>query len=226
LSIAVIPARGGSKRIPRKNIKELAGKPAIAYPIQLALSSDLFERVIVTTDDQEIAKVALEYGAEVPFVRSAELSDDYSTTLDVVADAIQKLNLKDIEFLCCIYPVTPLLTISRIRQAAEILKSGSWDYVFPAIEYATPIERAFRKDLSGVIKFISPDFVSTRTQDLQKSFYDAGQFYFGRVKAWEMKAQVLNGNSTFIEMEKNEVIDIDEIQDWELASLLVQLRKN
>ena len=225
MCIAVIPARGGSKRIPRKNVKEIGGKPAIAYPIELARNSQLFDRVIVSTDDSEIAEVAIKYGAEVPFIRSTKLSDDYSTTMDVIADSVQQLNLEDSEFLCCIYPVTPLLRIERLQEALKLLKSNSWDYVFSASEYTTPIERSFRKENSGLINFNFPSFVSTRTQDIEKSFYDSGQFYFGKVEAWRMKRQVLSGNSTFLELDKNEVFDIDEISDWELISALIELRK-
>lgn len=223
-NFAIIPARGGSKRIPRKNVRLLAGQPAISYPIEMALKSKLFERVVVTTEDEEIASIALEYGAEVPFTRSLELSNDYATTVDVIADAAQKLELRDSDLICCIYPVTPLLTIERLIQAQKILESGTWDYVFPACEYTTPIERAFRKDSSGKINFLSPRFVFTRTQDIEKSFYDAGQFYFGNASSWLRKIPILSGNSTFIELEKNETLDIDEFEDWELLENIHRFR--
>ena len=223
-NFAIIPARGGSKRIPRKNVRLLAGQPAISYPIEIALNSKLFERVVVTTEDEEIASIAVEYGAEVPFTRSLELSDDYATTVDVIADAVQKLELRDSDLICCIYPVTPLLTIERLIQAQKILESGTWDYVFPACEYTTPIERAFRKDSSGKINFLSPRFVLTRTQDIEKSFYDAGQFYFGNASSWRRKIPILSGNSTFIELEKNETLDIDELEDWELLENILRIR--
>jgi pseudaminic acid cytidylyltransferase len=223
-TVAIIPARGGSKRIPRKNVRMLAGKPAIAYPIELALKSELFERVIVSTEDQEIASVAIEYGAEVPFIRSDELSDDFATTIDVISDAAVKLELSNSDLLCCIYPVTPLLTSSRLLEAYELLSSGKWDYVFPASEYTTPIERAFRKDSIGKVNFLAPEFVSSRTQDIEKAYYDAGQFYFGSALVWKAKSPILSGNSTFIVLEKNEVIDIDETGDWELAEVLIQKR--
>jgi pseudaminic acid cytidylyltransferase len=223
-SVAIIPARGGSKRIPRKNIRMLAGRPAIAHTIELALSSGIFERVIVTTEDPQVAAIAVEYGAEVPFIRSAELSNDFATTIEVIADAVQRLELGNIGLCCCIYPVTPLLTIERLLQAQQLLEEGEWDYVFPASEYTTPIERAFRKDSVGKVNFLHPEFVSTRTQDIEKAYYDAGQFYFGTAQAWGRKLPILSGNSTFIELDKNEVIDIDELADWDLAEQLLKKR--
>ena len=227
-SIAVIPARGGSKRIPRKNVKLLNGKPAIAYSIELALSIGRFSRVIVSTDDPQIAAISVEYGAEVPFVRSPNLSDDFTITVDVVADAIKQIQgLGDkFNYVCCIYPVTPLLMANRVEQALELLESGNWDYVFPAIEFSSPIERGFKKSSSGLIEFGFPEFANTRTQDIDKTFHDAGQFYFGRVEAWLGKKPVLNGNSTFIQLHKNEVLDIDNIEDWKLAELLYAQRNN
>ena len=227
-SIAIIPARGGSKRISRKNIRSLAGKPAIAYPIELALRSELFERVIVSTDDDEIAEVSRKYGAEIPFLRSAELSNDFAITVDVVADATLRLQNKNeaYDYICCIYPVTPLLTISRLKQAFSTLESESWDYVFPAIEYSSPIERGFKKGNTGLIEFSHPEFATTRTQDIPKTFHDAGQFYFGRSAAWLEKRPILNGNSTFIELAKNETIDIDDLEDWTLVeNMLISIQK-
>jgi pseudaminic acid cytidylyltransferase len=223
-SVAIIPARGGSKRIPRKNVRMLAGKPAIAYPIELALKSGLFERVIVTTEDQEIAEIAIAFGAEVPFTRSAHLSDDFANTIDVITDAVLRLELTDSDLLCCIYPITPLLVVERLSQAHNLLETGTWDFVFPALEYITPIERAFRKDLSGKVNFLVPQFAFTRTQDIEKAFYDAGQFYFGRVKAWKSELPILSGNATFIELEKNETIDIDEEADWNFLEKLFEFR--
>jgi pseudaminic acid cytidylyltransferase len=225
-SIAIIPARGGSKRISRKNIRPLAGIPAIAYPIDLALNSGIFERVIVSTDDAEIAQISKEYGAETPFLRSNELSNDFTTTVDVIADVVQKLKNQDeiFDHICCIYPVTPLLTINRIKQALSSLESGTWDYVFPAIEFSSPIERGFKKGDSGLIEFSYPEFANTRTQDIDKTFHDAGQFYFGKSDAWLGRRPILNGNSTFIELSKNETIDIDDLEDWDLVEKLLNPR--
>lgn len=222
-SIAIIPARGGSKRILRKNVKLLAGIPAIAYPIELALSSGLFERVIVSTDDDEIADVSRKYGAEIPFLRSAELSNDFTITVEVIADVTEKLQSQkeEYDYICCIYPVTPLLTVNRLKQAFSTIESGSWDYVFPAIEFPSPVERGFKKGKSGLIEFSYPEFVNTRTQDIERTFHDAGQFYFGRSGAWSDRKSILNGNSTYIELAKNETFDIDDLEDWALVEKIV-----
>ena len=226
-AIAIIPARGGSKRILRKNVKLLAGVPAIAYPIELALNSGIFERVIVSTDDPEIADVSRKYGAEVPFFRSAELSNDFTITVEVIADAIERLQHQgeSFDYICCIYPVTPLLSINRLKQAFGAIESGKWDYVFPAIEFPAPIERGFKKGKSGVVEFSYPEFANTRTQDIEKTFHDAGQFYFGKSEAWLERRPVLNGNSTFIELAKNETLDIDDLEDWEMVEKLVNSKK-
>jgi pseudaminic acid cytidylyltransferase len=226
-TIAIIHARGGSKRILRKNEKLLAGVPAIAYPIELALNSGIFERVIVSTDDPEIADVSRKYGAEVPFLRSAELSNDFTITVDVIADTVEQLqNLgESFDYTCCIYPVTPLLRVNRLKQAYAAIESGKWDYVFPAIEFSTPIERGFKRGKSGVVEFSYPEFANTRTQDIEKTFHDAGQFYFGKTEAWLEKRPVLNGNSTFIELAKNETLDIDDLEDWELVEKLIIPKK-
>jgi len=223
-SIAIIPARGGSKRIPRKNIRKLAGKPAIAYPIELAIQTGIFTRVIVSTDDIEIAQIAESTGAEVPFLRERKLSDDFTTTIDVISDAISKIDTVDINYVCCIYPVTPLLSMERVMQGYKILSEHTWDYVFPACEFPTPIERAFRKDDLGKVNFLNSNFVDTRTQDFNKTYYDSGQYYFGRLSSWKSKQPILTGNSTFIELNKNEVIDIDEVEDWNLIENLVKLK--
>ncbi len=225
-AIAIIPARGGSKRITRKNIRLLAGKPAIAYPINLALSAGIFERVIVSTDDAEIAGISRDLGAEVPFMRSAKLSDDFTVTVDVIAAVAAQLRDQGDVFdqICCLYPVTPLLKESRLTEALAVLKEGNWDYVFPAIEFPSPIERGFKKSISGGIEFCYPEFANSRTQDIKKTFHDAGQFYFGKASAWLEKKPILNGNSTFIEFDKNETLDIDDLEDWMLVEKLIEMQ--
>jgi pseudaminic acid cytidylyltransferase len=227
-SIAIIPARGGSKRIPRKNLRTLGGVPVISYAIKVALKSKLFERVFVTTDDQEIADISIDFGAEVPYLRSANLSDDYATTIDVISDFVVQLQQQGefYEYACCIYPVTPFLQAKRLKEAYEIIRTNSWDYVFPAIEFSTPVERGFKKDNFGVIDFKYPEFASTRTQDIEKTFHDSGQFYFGKFEAWSLKKPILTGKSTFIEMLKHESLDIDDIHDWEFADKLFNTQSN
>lgn len=226
-TIAIIPARGGSKRILRKNVKLLAGKPAIAYPIELALNSGIFEQVIVSTDDAEIAEISRKYGADVPFLRSPELSNDFTITVDVIADVAERLQIQgeSFEYICCIYPVTPLLKVNRLKQALSTIESGKWDYVFPAIEFPAPIERGFKKSKSGLIEFSYPEFANNRTQDIEKTFHDAGQFYFGKVEAWLEKRSILNGNSTYIEMDKNETLDVDDLEDWKLIEKLINFKE-
>ncbi len=226
-SIAIIPARGGSKRIPRKNIKPFAGKPAIARAIDCASASNLFSRIIVSTDDQEIATIARESGAEVPFIRSSKLSDDHTTTADVIADAIVKLNevSNPSDLVCCVYPVTPLLYPSRLEEAKRLLISGDWDFVFGALEFESPIQRAFSKSSTGLVEFRDHNFINTRSQDLPISYHDSGQFYFGRRSAWISKSTVLGANSTFIQLDKHEVIDIDTEEDWALAEYIFESRK-
>ena len=226
-AIAIIPARGGSKRIIRKNIKLLAGIPAIAYPIKLALNSGLFEKVIVSTDDAEIAEVSIKHGAQIPFMRNATLSNDFTITVDVLADAVEQLlsHGEHYDYVCCIYPVTPLLKGVRLNEAFEIIQSGMWDYVFPAIEFPSPVERGFKRGTSGIVEFINPEFANTRTQDIPKTFHDSGQFYFGTTEAWLKKTPILTGNSTFIELAKNETLDIDDLEDWELVEKLMEIKK-
>jgi pseudaminic acid cytidylyltransferase len=227
-AIAIIPARGGSKRIPKKNIMLLEGIPSIAYPINIAIESGLFDRVIVSTDDQEIAELSTKLGAEVPTLRTKELSDDFAVTTDVIADSVFNLKEKgnNYDFVCCIYPVTPLLRIERLKEAYKIIELGDWDYVFPAIEFSSPIERGFTKRETGVIDFRFPEFAKTRTQDLSKTFHDAGQFYFGKFEAWLTKQPILTGNSTFIELDKYETFDVDNLSDWKLVEKIVRLNKN
>ena len=225
-AIAIIPARGGSKRILRKNVRPIAGIPAIAHPIELALSSGLFEKVIVSTDDSEIAEISLKYGADIPFMRSAALSNDFTITVDVLADAVKRLQDQGecFDFVCCIYPVTPLLRVERLKEAYGIIQAGAWDYVFPAIEFISPVERGFKKDSSGLVEFINPKFATTRTQDIRKTYHDSGQFYFGKSRAWLEKKPILNGKSTFIELAKYETVDIDDIEDWQLVEKLIKLK--
>lgn len=223
--IAIIPARGGSKRVPRKNVRNIGGKPVIAYPIQLALQSGIFERVIVSTEDKEIAELARYFGAEVPFLRDVSLSDDSTTTLEVIADSALRLNLSNSDLLCCIYPVTPLLTTERLLQAYGLLQSGHWDYVFSASEFVSPIQRAFRRDVLGAVSFLQPEYFAVRTQDLEKSFCDAGQFYFGKAEAWKNKSPIFGHKSTFLEFSRHEVIDVDDERDWMFLEQILEIKK-
>lgn len=221
MRLAVIPARGGSKRIPRKNIKPFHGKPIIAYAVTAALASKAFDRVIVSTDDSEIAQVAQSYGAEVPFVRPAELADDHTPTVPVIAHAIhacQQIGW-DVRDVCCIYPGVPFISTQDLRLALEQLQSSGAHYVFPVTGFPSPIQRALRRLGDGTVKPFQPEYVATRTQDLEPGFFDVGQFYWGKTTAWLHGLNVhLNGVTLVIPEWR--VVDIDTPADWERAELL------
>jgi pseudaminic acid cytidylyltransferase len=215
MKIAVIPARGGSKRIPRKNIKEFCGKPMIAWAITTALESGLFDHVIVSTDDGEIADIAGKCGAETPFSRPIELADDFSPTVPVIAHAIKSCLDKGwkVEYACCIYPCTPFLQVDDLIVAFDLLHKKNTDFVYPVTEYAHPIQRAMRQLPSGKMQFINSENELTRTQDLEKSFHDSGQFYWGKTSAWlEHKKMHTDGIGMVIPNWR--VVDIDSIDDW------------
>jgi len=219
MSICIIPARGGSKRIPRKNIREFYGKPIIAWSIEAAKKSKLFNRVVVSTDDLEIAEVAKLYGAEVPFIRSPELADDFTGTIPVVADAIRRLHSlghNDSE-ICCLYPTAPFIIISDLRDGYERLKSGNWSFVFSATTYSFPIFRSFQEKEDGSLKMLFPEHFNTRSQDLVESLHDAGQFYWGTAEAWLKETVIFGTKSSIVELPRWRVQDIDCEEDWLFA---------
>lgn len=221
MKIAVIPARGGSKRIPRKNIKLFHGRPMISYAIDAAIRSRVFDRVIVSTDDDEIIQVAHSYGAEVPFLRPKELADDHTPTVPVIAHAISAcIDLGwDIKFVCCIYPGVPFIATSDLLLAHEILCKGEKSYVFPVTNFPSPIQRALRRDLDGRVHPFQPEYAATRTQDLEHGYFDAGQFYWGHARSWLEGLNLhLTGNTIVIPNWR--VVDIDTPSDWERAELL------
>lgn len=222
MNIAVIPARGGSKRIPRKNIKEFCGKPMIAWPIKAALQSGTFDRVIVSTDDQEIAEVANRYGAETPFVRPAELSNDFADTDAVVAHAIQWLAEQGQapEAACCIYATAPFIQVDDLRRARDALYSGDWDFSFTATDFAAPIFRSFQQVDGGGVEMFYPEHYLTRSQDLHRALHDAGQFYWGRPQAWIQQRPVFSRRSVPVIIPRWRVQDIDTGEDWTRAELM------
>lgn len=227
-SIAIIPARGGSKRILKKNIKHFLGKPIIEYSINAALESKLFDRILVSTDDEDIAKLSTELGAEVPFIRPKQFSDDFTTTSDVIQHCIEWLEInseKSYDAFCCIYATAPFIRPTDLIESHEIFKSGKWDYVFPATAYSYPIQRSFKKRVDGSIEMNYPEHFSSRSQDLSKTYYDSGQFYWGRKQAWLEKRKIFSNNSAIIELPSYRVQDIDTIEDWERAELLYKLLK-
>lgn len=221
MKIAVIPARGGSKRIPRKNIKRFAGKPMIAHAIDAAKASRLFDRIVVSTDDDEIASIAREYGAETPFVRPPELADDFTPTVPVVAHAItacQSLGW-EIDFACCIYPGVPFIQVGDIKAGLELLKISGADYCFPITEFPSAIQRALKRADDGRMAPFHPEYELTRTQDLEPAYYDAGQFYWGETRAW-LSNPKLHSGGVGLPIPNWRVVDIDTNDDWARAELI------
>jgi pseudaminic acid cytidylyltransferase len=225
MKIAVIPARGGSKRIPRKNIKPFCGKPMIAWSIEAAKASGLFGRIIVSTDDAEIAAVAKEWGAEVPFVRSEALSNDHAGTTPVVAHATHWVLDQHIAVsaVCCIYATAPFLQTEDLKRGWEALDSGGWDYAFTVTDFAAPIFRSFKQTAEGGIEMFFPEHFSTRSQDLPVALHDAGQFYWGRPEAWLTGKRIFDRRSKPVQIPRWRVQDIDTPEDWERAEIVAPI---
>lgn len=221
MRLAVIPARGGSKRIPRKNIRLFAGKPMIGYAIEAAKASGLFSHIVVSTDDQEIAAISSTMGAETPFVRPPELADDHTPTVPVVAHAIEACRAMGwpVQQVCCIYPGVPLIQGEDLVTALGLLDQGGADYVFPVTPFPSPIQRALRRDANGVTRPFHPEYAATRTQDLEPAYHDAGQFYWGRSEAWLSGLNIHTHGKTII-LPEWRVVDIDTPADWLRAEAL------
>ena len=219
MNLCVIPARGGSKRIPRKNIKEFCGKPMIAWSIEAAKASDCFDRIIVSTDDEEIAELAKSYGAEVPFMRPAELSDDYAGTTAVIAHAINTLaeHSQPPAYVCCVYATAPFVQAEDIKRGLEALKSTNAAYAFSITSYEFPIQRAIRITQNQRVEMFQPEYFETRSQDLEEAWHDAGQFYWGQASAWLESMPIFSRNSAPVHLPRNRVQDIDTPEDWERA---------
>jgi N-acylneuraminate cytidylyltransferase len=223
MRIAVIPARGGSKRIPRKNIKIFCGKPMIAWSIEAAQQSRIFDHVIVSTDDREIADIAVRWGAEVPFARPAELSDDHTATTDVVAHAASWALEQGwpLRAVCCIYATAPFLQPADLKRGLEALDSSNWAYAFSATDFAAPIFRSFHQHADGGVEMFFPEHFPTRSQDLPVALHDAGQFYWGRPHAWIEGKQVFDRHSRAVIIPRWRVQDIDNADDWVRAELIM-----
>ena len=223
MNLAIIPARGGSKRIPRKNIRPFLGKPIIAYSIETALNSDLFEEVMVSTDDDEIIEVAKEYGASVPFKRSAENADDYATTADVILEVLQQYeNLNKIfDFCCCIYPTAPLMKTEDLKEGFNKLKEG-YDTVIPVVEFEYPVWRGVSLD-NDHLKMVWPEYENKRSQDLSKVYHDVGQWYWFKGEEMKKKQTLFTENSAGIPIDAIFAQDIDEENDWKLAEMKYQI---
>ncbi|MDR2968277.1 MAG: pseudaminic acid cytidylyltransferase, partial [Tannerellaceae bacterium] len=227
-NIAIIPARGGSKRIPRKNVKPFLGKPVIAYSIQSALRSSLFEEVMVSTDDPEIATIAEQYGATVPFMRSAANADDHATLADVLLEVVRKYEEKNVEpeNICCILPTAPLIGEKEIRQAFQRFLEGGYDSVCPVVAFSYPILRSLDVDEKGLLKMNWPEYLSTRSQDLRPAYHDTGTFYWVKKEALRKEGKLLTANCSAFIMNELQVQDIDTETDWALAELKYKLLHN
>lgn len=224
MTLCIIPARGGSKRIPRKNIKLFHGKPMIAYSIQAALKSGCFEEIIVSTDDEEIAEVAHKYGAKTPFLRPENLSDDFATTLDVMAHAISEMQKQGWqgERVCCLYATAPFIQASDLIQGQALLIQHQADFAFSITPYTFPIQRALLMNEHQQIKMWQPEYFYTRSQDLPEAYHDAGQFYWGATTAWLAKKPIFNSHAIGVKLPAFRVQDIDTLDDWTRAELMWQ----
>jgi pseudaminic acid cytidylyltransferase len=221
MRLAVIPARGGSKRIPRKNIRPFAGRPMIAYAIEGARAAGVFDRIVVSTDDDEIARIALDLGAELPFSRPAELANDHAGTVEVIAHAIGTLAEAGWQArqVCCIYPGVPMLQAGDLRDALALLEAGDCDYAFPVAHFPSPVQRALLRDAAGRTAPMHPEYTDCRSQDLEPAYYDAGQFYWGRASAW-LEGRHPHRQARSLVLPGWRVVDIDTPEDWVRAEAL------
>lgn len=220
-NLCIIPARGGSKRIPRKNVKPFLGKPMLAYSIEAALATGLFDEVMVSTDDEEIAEVARQYGAKVPFMRSAETANDYAGLNDVIVEVDKTYIARGMEFdnICCILSTAPLLQPMDIIHAYDILKEGKFECVYPIVEFSYPILRSLSLDAEGHLMMNWPEFAETRSQDLKPAYHDAGAFYWINANAYRRDYTFDHLLTTGSVMDAMKVQDIDTETDWKFAEL-------
>lgn len=223
--IAIITARGGSKRIPKKNIRDFCGKPIIAYAIEAALDSGIFEEVMVSTDSMEIAEVARKYGAKVPFLRSEKTSDDYATTTDVIMEVINEYSKLDrsFEYICCIYPTAPFVTAEKLVEAMRIMEADNPIEVMPVVAFSYPPQRCYVLDENGNIEYKYKQYAQTRSQDLEKQYHDAGQFYVYNTEKYLQLGGKVTENVKPIFVSELEVQDIDNEDDWKIAELKYKL---
>lgn len=224
MRLAVIPARGGSKRIPRKNIRPFGGLPMIAWSIRAAVDSGCFDRIIVSTDDVEIAAVAKEYGAEAPFLRPEALSDDHTGTTPVVAHAVQWQQAHGVSAstVCCLYATAPFVRAHDLQRGLATLEESGADFAFSITSYAFPIQRAIRITDAGRVQMFQPNHFQTRSQDLEEAWHDAGQFYWGKAAAWLANKPLLGPDSAPVILPRYRVQDIDTPEDWARAELMLK----
>lgn len=221
-NIAIITARGGSKRIPRKNIKEFMGKPMLAYAIDAAINSKIFDKVMVSTDDTEIAEIAKKYGAEVPFMRSEKTANDYATTADVLQEVLDEYAKRNEIFdeFCCIYPCVPFLTAEILKDAYNKFKQTGADRLTPVVRFSFPIQRAFRVNEKGLLQFREPEYAQKRSQDLEPMYHDVGMFYFFK------KGCLYKPEMQMYEMDESHIQDIDNLEDWKMAEMKYKILYN
>lgn len=223
MCIAIIPARGGSKRIPRKNIKDFCGKPMIARSIEAAIASQCFKRIIVSTDDPEIAEIARKLGAETPFLRPKELSDDHTDTSAVVRHALEWLNNNGIatSYACCIYATAPFIQVSDLQRGWKAIQKTHYDYAVTVTDFSYPIQRALRiEEKDRGLTMFNPEYSTTRSQDLEQAWHDAGQFYWGTTEAWLQRIEIFGKNTFPVKISRHRVQDIDTHEDWVQAEYL------
>lgn len=227
-SIAIITARGGSKRIPRKNIKDFCGKPVIAYSIEAALKSRIFDEVMVSTEDAEIAAIAKKYGAVIPFMRSEKTANDYATTEDVLIEVLNEYEKigKIFDEVCCIYPTAPFVTASKLLKAKEILDTNtSADSVMPVVQYSFPPQRGLVVK-NNALSYMNPENATKRSQDLDPIYHDCGQFYYCKTSSLLKYHDVIGVNTLPLIVPESEVQDIDNVSDWNLAEMKYNLAHN
>ncbi len=226
--IAIIPARGGSKRIPRKNVREFCGQPIIKYSIDTAIASGLFDTIMVSTDDSEIAEISRSLGAEVPFMRTSKNADDQSTLTDVLREVLLEYDGrgKDFVYFCCILPTAPFLSVSTLRQGFNVLQATNADSVIPVVRFSYPIQRALKIESDGRLHMFNPENYSARSQDLEPAYHDCGQFYWMKTKSLIEQMRAFAKHTVAIVLPESEVQDIDEEEDWKLAELKYKLVTN
>jgi pseudaminic acid cytidylyltransferase len=224
-NIAIIPARGGSQRIPQKNIKDFFGKPIIAYSIEMALASNLFDEVMVSTDCPQITSIAEKFGASIPFQRSEINSNNYATLTDVILEVLQNYTEQGKHFdnLCCILPTAPLITKARLAEAYTIFNDNSLSSIVPVVKFAYPIQRALKND-NGLLQLREPKYINTRSQDLEPFYHDSGQFYWIKTKDILKEKSIFTSKTGYIELHESEAQDVDTLMDWEM--LLLKFNNN
>ncbi len=225
--VAIIPARGGSKRIPKKNIKFFSGQPIIKYSIDAALTSGLFDEVMVSTDDKEIAEVALGFGAKVPFFRSEKNSGDLAQIPDVMEEVLVRYKSlgREFDLACCIYPTAPFLKIENLKKAMDLIVETGADSVLPVARFSYPIQRALRIDEFGKLKMMWPENAVVRSQDLEPAYHDTGQFFYLNVKNFLNQKKIFTDNTRSIPIPESEMQDIDNEEDWKIAEIKYKLLK-